>query len=132
RLHQRQHIAARNAEAAGDAGRLLGGDDQVGVVHGLLRRCCMGRALWHTSEAPIKLLRSAPLRAWRDHRSMQAKANATRRATERPLGKALIDDLVAANRTLARLNVLDAFGHVSVRDPRNPRRYLISRSIAPE
>ena len=44
----------------------------------------------------------------------------------------LIDDLVAANRTLAHLNVLDAFGHVSMRDPRDPRRYLISRSIAPE
>jgi ribulose-5-phosphate 4-epimerase/fuculose-1-phosphate aldolase len=45
---------------------------------------------------------------------------------------AVIDDLVAANRTLASLNVLDAFGHVSLRDPRNPKRYLISRSIAPE
>jgi len=44
----------------------------------------------------------------------------------------LVDDLVAANRTMARLGVLDAFGHVSVRDPRNPHRYLISRSIAPE
>jgi len=44
----------------------------------------------------------------------------------------LVDDLVAANRTLARLNVLDAFGHVSVRDPRDPRCYLMSRSIAPE
>jgi HCOMODA/2-hydroxy-3-carboxy-muconic semialdehyde decarboxylase len=63
---------------------------------------------------------------------MKAKSNATRRKAERPLDKALIDDLVAANRTLARLNVLDAFGHVSVRDPRNPHRYLISRSIAPE
>jgi ribulose-5-phosphate 4-epimerase/fuculose-1-phosphate aldolase len=44
----------------------------------------------------------------------------------------LILDLVAANRTLAHFNVLDAFGHVSVRDPKNPKRYLISRSIAPE
>jgi|SRR5690242_16613144 len=44
----------------------------------------------------------------------------------------LIDDLVAANRTLAHFNVLDAFGHVSVRDPKNPKRYLISRSVAPE
>jgi ribulose-5-phosphate 4-epimerase/fuculose-1-phosphate aldolase len=44
----------------------------------------------------------------------------------------LVKDLVAANRTLARLNVLDAFGHVSVRDPRNPHRYLIARSVAPE
>ena len=45
---------------------------------------------------------------------------------------AVIDDIVAANRVLAQLGVLDAFGHVSVRDPRNPRQYLISRSIAPE
>jgi len=60
-----------------------------------------------------------------------AKLQATRRR-ERPLDKDFIDDLVAANRTLARLNVLDAFGHVSVRDPRNPHRYVISRSIAPE
>jgi HCOMODA/2-hydroxy-3-carboxy-muconic semialdehyde decarboxylase len=44
----------------------------------------------------------------------------------------LVDDLVAANRSLARLGVLDAFGHVSVRDPRDPHRYMISRSIAPE
>jgi ribulose-5-phosphate 4-epimerase/fuculose-1-phosphate aldolase len=44
----------------------------------------------------------------------------------------LIDDLVVANRTLARFGVLDAFGHVSVRDPKNPKRYLVSRSIAPE
>jgi ribulose-5-phosphate 4-epimerase/fuculose-1-phosphate aldolase len=55
-----------------------------------------------------------------------------RRTSERPLDRSLVDDLVAANRALARLNVLDAFGHVSVRDPRNPHRYLISRSIAPE
>src|SRR4030095_4724812 len=48
------------------------------------------------------------------------------------LDAAIIDDVVAANRTLASLNFLDAFGHVSMRDPRNPRRYLISRSIAPE
>ena len=48
------------------------------------------------------------------------------------LDPGLVDDLVAANRTLARLSVLDAFGHVSVRDPRDPHRYLISRSIAPE
>src|ERR1700733_8512071 len=44
----------------------------------------------------------------------------------------LVADLATANRTLARLGVLDAFGHVSVRDPRDPCRYLISRSIAPE
>jgi HCOMODA/2-hydroxy-3-carboxy-muconic semialdehyde decarboxylase len=55
-----------------------------------------------------------------------------RRASHDGLDRGLVDDLVAANRTLARLCVLDAFGHISVRDPRNPHRYLISRSIAPE
>jgi HCOMODA/2-hydroxy-3-carboxy-muconic semialdehyde decarboxylase len=48
------------------------------------------------------------------------------------IDRELIDDLVVANRTLARFGVLDAFGHVSVRDPKNPKRYLVSRSIAPE
>ena len=64
---------------------------------------------------------------------MKAKPNCSAAdAAERPLDKEFIADLVVANRTLARLQVLDAFGHVSVRDPRNPHRYLISRSIAPE
>lgn len=44
----------------------------------------------------------------------------------------LVRDLVVANRVLARLGVLDAYGHVSVRDPRDAGRYLISRSLAPE
>jgi len=55
-----------------------------------------------------------------------------RRASGRKLDPDVVDDLVAAYRTLASLNVLDALGHVSVRDPRNPNRYLMSRSIAPE
>ncbi len=44
----------------------------------------------------------------------------------------LIDDLVAANRILADQGVLDGWGHVSVRHPRDPNRYLLSRSRAPE
>src|SRR6516225_3929963 len=44
---------------------------------------------------------------------------------------AAIEDLVLANRILANEKVLDGFGHVSIRDPRNPNRYLMSRSIAP-
>ena len=43
----------------------------------------------------------------------------------------LLEDLVAANRILADQNVLDAYGHVSMRHPRNPDRYLLSRSLAP-
>jgi ribulose-5-phosphate 4-epimerase/fuculose-1-phosphate aldolase len=44
----------------------------------------------------------------------------------------LISDLVAANRILAMQGVLDGWGHVSVRHNRDPNRYLLSRSLAPE
>ena len=44
----------------------------------------------------------------------------------------VIDDLVTANRILARFGVLDGFGHVSVRHPGNPAHFLLSRSLAPE
>src|SRR6202022_5041859 len=44
----------------------------------------------------------------------------------------LIRDLVIANRTLAREDVVDAYGHVSVRNPDNARHFFLSRSIAPE
>lgn len=43
-----------------------------------------------------------------------------------------IDELVAGNHILAREKVLDAYGHVSVRDTDNPDRYFLSRSLAPE
>jgi HCOMODA/2-hydroxy-3-carboxy-muconic semialdehyde decarboxylase len=45
---------------------------------------------------------------------------------------AAIRDLVVANRILANERVLDAYGHVSVRHPRNPDRYLLSCSRSPE
>jgi ribulose-5-phosphate 4-epimerase/fuculose-1-phosphate aldolase len=44
----------------------------------------------------------------------------------------LIWDLVAANRILADQQVLDGYGHVSVRNDRDPNRYLLARSMAPE
>ena len=40
--------------------------------------------------------------------------------------------LVAANRILAHEEIVDAFGHVSVRDPENARRYVMARSRSPE
>jgi HCOMODA/2-hydroxy-3-carboxy-muconic semialdehyde decarboxylase len=43
-----------------------------------------------------------------------------------------IEDLVAANRILAEHGVIDAYGHVSVRSASDPKRYFLSRSIAPE
>jgi HCOMODA/2-hydroxy-3-carboxy-muconic semialdehyde decarboxylase len=44
----------------------------------------------------------------------------------------LIEDLVAAYRILAEHGVIDAYGHVSARSDRDPNRYLLARSIAPE
>jgi len=42
-----------------------------------------------------------------------------------------IEELALANRILAHEGVLDAFGHVSVRHPADPARYLLSRSRSP-
>src|SRR4051812_41538461 len=43
----------------------------------------------------------------------------------------LLADLVIANKILFRLNVVDAFGHISVRHPQDPERYLMSRHLPP-
>ena len=43
----------------------------------------------------------------------------------------LITELVIANRILAREDVVDAYGHVSVRNPDNPERFFLSHSLAP-
>lgn len=47
------------------------------------------------------------------------------------LPQELIEDLAAASRILAAQGVVDGFGHVSLRHPTVPDRYLMSRSIAP-
>ena len=44
----------------------------------------------------------------------------------------LREELSIANRILANEGILDAFGHVSVRHPTNPGRFLLSRHRAPE
>jgi len=43
-----------------------------------------------------------------------------------------LDELVTANRILAREGVVDSFGHVSIRHPERPERYILSRARAPE
>jgi ribulose-5-phosphate 4-epimerase/fuculose-1-phosphate aldolase len=43
----------------------------------------------------------------------------------------LIEDLVYANRILFAQQVLDGFGHVSVRSDKDPTHFLMSRSMAP-
>jgi len=57
-------------------------------------------------------------------------ASAQSPASGGPLGAGVIEDLVAANRILADQGVLDAYGHVSVRHPGNPDRYVISRAMS--
>ena len=44
----------------------------------------------------------------------------------------LLNDLVIANRILAHEDVVDAYGHVSVRHPEKPGHFFLSRSLAPE
>jgi ribulose-5-phosphate 4-epimerase/fuculose-1-phosphate aldolase len=44
----------------------------------------------------------------------------------------VLEELVTANRILAREEVVDSFGHVSVRHPERPDRYFLSRARAPE
>lgn len=46
--------------------------------------------------------------------------------------KSTIDELVIANRIVAAENVCDAFGHVSIRHPGDPKKFLLSRGRAPE
>ena len=69
---------------------------------------------------------------------MKAAANAskpksasakTRRLPSAP--KELIEDLVIGNKILYKLNVVDAFGHISVRHPTDPQKYLMSRHLPP-
>ena len=43
----------------------------------------------------------------------------------------ILDELVLANKILFSEKVVDAFGHVSMRDPDNPNQFLMARSIPP-
>src|ERR1700723_1985683 len=46
--------------------------------------------------------------------------------------EAQLEELVIANRILAREGVADGFGHVSLRHPDRPDRFFMSRSRSPE
>ena len=41
-------------------------------------------------------------------------------------------EVMAGNRILAREGVLDGYGHVSLRHPHDPQRFLLARSLSPE
>ena len=56
-----------------------------------------------------------------------------RKETPVPMSLAEAREVLArANRMIANEGVLDAFGHVSMRHPTDPSRYLLSRSRGPE
>jgi ribulose-5-phosphate 4-epimerase/fuculose-1-phosphate aldolase len=57
---------------------------------------------------------------------------ASQPASAGPPDPQLLEDLVAANRILVDQGVLDGYGHVRARHDREPGRFLMSRSIAPE
>jgi HCOMODA/2-hydroxy-3-carboxy-muconic semialdehyde decarboxylase len=63
--------------------------------------------------------------------STRAQAPAPTPANPAP-NPELIQDLVLANHILASEGVVDGYGHVSVRDDKNPKHYLLARSMAPE
>jgi ribulose-5-phosphate 4-epimerase/fuculose-1-phosphate aldolase len=48
------------------------------------------------------------------------------------VASAALEELVTANRILAREGVVDSFGHVSIRHPAIPDRYVMSCARAPE
>jgi ribulose-5-phosphate 4-epimerase/fuculose-1-phosphate aldolase len=48
-----------------------------------------------------------------------------------PLPHNDLSELVTANHILYEHNVVDGFGHVSLRDPRYPNRFWMARSMAP-
>jgi ribulose-5-phosphate 4-epimerase/fuculose-1-phosphate aldolase len=48
-----------------------------------------------------------------------------------PVAAELIHDLAAASRILFAQGVVDGYGHVSMRHPQAPERFLMSRALAP-
>jgi HCOMODA/2-hydroxy-3-carboxy-muconic semialdehyde decarboxylase len=62
---------------------------------------------------------------------MTAESNSLTAAVPGTPDPALLEDLVAANRILSDHGVLDAYGHISVRDPASHGHYWISRSMPP-
>jgi len=72
--------------------------------------------------AAAALASVAPFFSAMEGRGSSAPADAT---------AAVIADLVLANRILFDQGVVDGFGHVSARSPKDPNRYFLARSLAP-
>src|SRR5262245_60688097 len=62
---------------------------------------------------------------------LPSAAAQTTPTTAGPAPSPMIEELVLANRILNDRGVLDAYGHVSIRHPSDPNRYLMARAVAP-
>jgi ribulose-5-phosphate 4-epimerase/fuculose-1-phosphate aldolase len=80
-------------------------------LHRLARFCGAAAVVLMCGSAPVRAQTAAPGAAGAD--------------------AAVIEDIVVGSRVLADFGVLDGFGHVSSRDPKNPGHFLMSRSLAP-
>jgi ribulose-5-phosphate 4-epimerase/fuculose-1-phosphate aldolase len=59
-----------------------------------------------------------------DQRTALARAS-------KPASKDFFATLIVANHILHYHNVVDAYGHISVRNPQDPSTFFISKSLAP-
>lgn len=63
--------------------------------------------------------------------TVHAQGNAATADTLGGASPSLVENLVVANHILADQGVVDGFGHISVRHDKNPKHFLLSRSMAP-
>jgi len=79
----------------------------------------------HTTRRLTKALASCPLS------TMSSDSRAALLKASTPPSDKLFSTLVSGNHILHYNKVLDAYGHISVRNPQNPATFFISRSLAP-
>jgi ribulose-5-phosphate 4-epimerase/fuculose-1-phosphate aldolase len=61
-----------------------------------------------------------------------ARAQRSSKTSDSDTRAKAIADVVAANLILADQGVVDAYGHVSIRDPTDPTKFSMARQVAPE
>src|SRR4029079_12800634 len=102
-------------------------------------RCCGNgpRKAQSTCRGSMASSRSCPRSA--TYRCRRRRAS-TESSKTKPFGRRppmaklddLLEELVTANHVLAKLGIVDSFGHISVRHPDKPDRFFLSCSRAPE
>src|SRR5437660_11629171 len=82
------------------------------------------------SPAPVQPIRGDAAMAKSTKRGAARGKGAAKTGSNAAL-RAVIDELVVGNHILYDQEVVDGYGHISVRDPRDPQRFLMSRARAP-